>query len=99
MKYNKKWFPKGPIMIEAHQIEIGDALVLDDEYEFGVIDDIDKEFANNKVSKLYDENTKDEEIKPEHTKYSFYGEGDEFAITDIPYNAKFIVYRIVEPIK
>lgn len=40
------------------------------------VDDIDKEFISEEVSDLYDDDVLEEDIKPEHTKLTFYNEPD-----------------------
>ena len=64
------------------------------------VDDMGEFFLNDDVAKFYmgDDlgDTDDEKpVLPEHTKHSLYAwNGDE--IIDIPYNAKFTVFRRVE---
>ena len=61
------------------------------------IDGIDAEFINDDVSNLYDDDCKDEDIKPEHTKYSFWLIGlnskKSHKLNNIKHDAKFVVLK------
>lgn len=96
MIYKEKYFLQGESMIEANQLQVGDVIALSNDKLFW-IDDVDSSFINDEIGKLYDELPLDHEVKPKDSKYTIYsqdGYGDR-EISEIPHNAKFIVYRLL----
>jgi len=87
MKFNKKLFEEGYHVIIADEVKDGMIIALS-ECRYFYVDDIDKFFINDEVSKIYGDN---DTVKPEHSKITFYNEIDE-EITDIPGTAHVIAY-------
>ena len=78
----------GSSVLMADEVKVGNIIALSNNKYFYVLD-IDKEFINDEVSKMYGDC---DEVKPEHTKITFYGE-DNKEITDVPGEALCICFR------
>ncbi len=93
MKYNKKTFCDGNNVLLANEIQQGMILALANKKYF-YVDDIDSFFISDEVADLYPDDS-DNEILPEHSKYTFTNENFE-EITDIPFDAKIIAFKRIE---
>jgi hypothetical protein len=71
-KYKSKHFQQSDRMVLASEIQEGMLLARKNYGEFFEVDEIEKEFINEEVSKLYSD--EDLEIKPEHSLLTFYDE-------------------------
>lgn len=103
MELSKKWqkndfstFKNESNMVSAYELRSSD-IVLMSNSDFFYIYDTEEQYANEEVAKLYDDVT---EAIPEHITYSICG-GKSFMdedsiITDIPYNAKFHIWRMYD---
>jgi hypothetical protein len=95
-KQKKFSFPKNGYEIPVSNIKVGD-IILKSNGSLFWIDDIESFYINDKVAELYSKENLDNEIKPEHSKYTFYGgkslSDTDNEITEIPYDAKFYVFR------
>lgn len=87
-RYNKTLFLKEKGLFKADEVQIGFIIALANG-EFFHVDDIDKFFINDKVSKLYKDD--DFNVLPEHTKITFYDEIGN-VISDVPGEALCICY-------
>lgn len=91
--YNANTFERGNKVLLADEVQAGMIIALSNNKYF-YVDDIDKFFINDEIGKLYDEEAKDKDIKPEHTTITFYDEDDN-EITDVPGTAKCICFKRV----
>lgn len=97
MKYTKKLFQKDEDPNAPNQVEINDILLLQDGACF-LVDDVGIEYKNDEVAELYDENGKEEDVKPEHSIYTFYDK-DENEISHVPGTAQLTIFRRVNGIQ
>jgi len=86
-KYSKNLFEKGFSVFLADEVKL-DTIICLSKNKYFYVRNFDKEFINDEVAKLYNDNDK---VLPEHTVITFYDEDDN-EIYGIPGNAEVIVY-------